>query len=514
MKTSLNLAILFTSCSLLSAAPVTWYLNNVTFTDGGRAFGSFVYDSATPSAPFSAVNVQTTPAASTPSGSSAIGGGLYTSVLVASTGQPLSFVSSGNGINIRRLQLLSTQAPLGGSSISIPVAGTEGFCDLASCTNLVGTQTRSIATGQLVRTFANAPVTWYLSATMDDGSQAVGSFDFDTATGTYSNVDIAITGGTSLTTSARLRFSRPLGNSPTAAIFQTDQNIQGGTRVFVMASPVSLANTDGVALTPGANGAGSYQGICPVGTPPTCQIGVPINVVSGTIITAKPAGFTKVVSQIADGGGWQTSMIITNTTDSAAPYALTFTKDDGTPFDVGGIGSFAAGTVQPGGSAFLTSTKPATLTQGSAVLLGGQNFAVSTIFTWKNANAGGDQQGTVTGDPQGSVSFSVPFDNTGGAVGGFAITNTSPSSVTVLVVAYDEAGRIILVDSSLTLAAYGHTAFNFQNRPGFSTLAGKRGLLRVFAIHPGATPPYPGLNGLLLKFLPNGSFTTIAVTNQ
>jgi hypothetical protein len=349
---------------------------------------------------------------------------------------------------------------------------------------------------------------------MDDGSQAVGSFDFDTATGTYANVDVAITGGTSLTTTARLRFSRPLGNSPTTATFQSDQNVQGGTRVFVMTSPVSLAGISVTALTPGAAGAGSYQGICPVGTPPSCQIGVPINVVSGMITTVKPTGFTKVVSQVADGGGWQTSMIITNTTDAAAPYAVVFAKDDGTPFDVGGIGNFAAGTVQPGGSAFLTSSNPSTLTQGSAVLMGGQNFAVSTIFTWKNANAGGDQQGTVTGDAQGAVSFSVPFDNTGGAVGGFAITSTSPSSVTVQVVAYDETGRIILVDSSLTLAAFGHTAFNFQNRAGFSTLADKRGLLRVFAIHPGATPPYPGLNGLLLKFLPNGSFTTIAVTNQ
>ncbi|MEP7363361.1 MAG: hypothetical protein ABI972_08910 [Acidobacteriota bacterium] len=514
MKTHLNLALLFASCSLLSAAPVTWYLNNVTFTDGGRAFGSFVYDSAVPAAPFSEINVQTTPAASTASGSSAIGGGLYSSVLVASTGQPLSFISSGNGISIRRLQLLSTQAPLGAGNLSVAVAGTEGFCDLASCTNLIGTQTRSIAAGQLVRGSTTTPATWYLTATMDDGSQAVGSFDFDTASGTYSNVDVAITGGTLLTANSRLLFSRPLGNSPTTATFQTDQNVQGGTRVFVLASPVSLASTNAIALTPGLGGAGSYQGVCPAGTPPSCQIAVPVNVVSGMITTIRPMGFTKVVSQIADGGGWLTSMIITNTTDSAAPYAVVFSKDDGTPFDVGGIGSFAAGTVQPGGSAFLTSTNPPTLTQGSARVLGGQNFAISTIFTWKNANVGGDQQGTATGDPQGNVSFSVPFDNTGGAVGGFAITNTSPASVMVEVVAYDETGRIILVDSSITLAAYGHTAFNFQNRAGFSTLAGKRGLLRVFAIHPGATPPYPGLNGLLLKFLPNGSFTTIAVTNQ
>lgn len=514
MKTLLKLSLLATFCSLLSAAPVTWYLNNVTFTDGGRAFGSFTHDSAVPSAPFTNINVQTTPAPSTQSAASAVGGGNYTMVLVASPGSPLSFVSPGNGINVRRLQLLSTQTPLGGGNMTIPVAGNEGFCDVATCGDLVGAQTRSIASGQLVRASANAPVTWYLTATMDDGSQAVGSFDFDPATGTYSNVDVALTPGTTATTSARLRFSRALGNSPTAAIFQSDQNVQGGTRVFAIATPNSLAGATSMLLTPGANAAGSYQGTCPSGSAGTCQITAPINVVSGTLVAARPEGFMKVVSQIADGGGWQTGLILTNTSDAAAPYAIAFHKDDGTPFEVAGIGGFAAGTVQPGGTAFLTSTNPAALTQGSAIVMGGQNFSISTIFTWKNANAGGDQQGTVTGDAQGSVSFSVPFDNTGGSVGGFAITNTSPASVTVLVVAYDETGRVLLSDSSLTLPAFGHTAFNFQNRPGFSTLADKRGLLRVFAIHPGATPPYPGLNGLLLKFLPNGSFTTVAVTNQ
>ena len=514
MKTLRNLTFLLSSCGLLSAAPVTWYLNNVTFTDGGRAFGSFTFDSANAAAPFSAVNVQTTPAASTTSAASAVGGGVYITLPAGSPGLPLAFVSAGSGPNIRRFQLLPAQSPLGSSNLSIPLAGTEGFCDVATCTNLVGAQSRSIASGQLVRASANAPVTWYLAATMDDGSQAVGTFDFDTAAGTYSNVDIAITGGSSLATSARLRFARPQGNSPTAAVFQSDQNVQSGTRILAMEVPLSLANSTSQALTPGAGGTGSYQGVCPAGTTQACTIAFPQNVISGTVMTARPAGYTKVVSQIADGAGWQTGMIITNTTDTAAPYAVTFAKDDGTPFDVSGIGTFAAGTIPAGGSAFLASSNPATLGQGSATVTGAHNLAISTIFTSKNANAGGDQQGTVTGDAQGAVSFSVPFDNTAGAVGGFAITNTSAAWVTVLVVAYDEAGRILLVDSSLTLPAFGHTAFNFQNRAGFSTLVNKRGLLRVFAIHPGATPPYPGLNGLLLKFLPNGSFTTIAVTNQ
>lgn len=193
MNTILKFAIWAGTSSVLSAAPATWYLNNVTFTDGGRAVGSFAFDSVTST--FSAVNIQTTPGPSTTSASSAIGGGNYTSQFVPSPTSPLAFVSGGTATNVRRLQILSALGLLSSSGNSIAVSGTEGFCDVATCTNLVGSQSRSIATGQLVRASSGAPATWYLIATMDDGSQAIGSFDFDPASGTYSNVDVAVTGG-------------------------------------------------------------------------------------------------------------------------------------------------------------------------------------------------------------------------------------------------------------------------------------------------------------------------------
>jgi len=394
-------------------------------------------------------------------------------------------------------------------STSVPLTGTEGFCDTATCTNLVGGVSRSIATGQVVTANPNGPVTWYLTGTLADGSQVVGSFDF--AGGTYSNVDIAITPGSSYTTAARLRFPRAGITSPTDTVFQSDQAVKAGTRVFVLSSPASLA-TAGAGSTI-ALSATSYQDACATNTTPNCPANAPQTLVAGTLTNTKPPNYTKVVSQVADGAGWTTTLILNNTSDGPAPYAVSFAMDDGTPFEVSGIGSWTTGTVPPGGSAFLTSSNPGTLTQGSATVTGGQNFSVNAIFTARNANAGGDQQGSVSGDPQGNVFFAVPFDNTTGAIG-FALTNTSTNSVTVLTVAYDETGKILLVDSSLTLPPGGHTAFSFASRAGFSSLTGKRGSLRVYAIHPGATPPYPALNGLLLKFLPNGSFATIAVNNQ
>ena len=43
------------------AAPVTWYLQGVTFTDGGMASGSFVFDAdASASSAFTSINVVTT----------------------------------------------------------------------------------------------------------------------------------------------------------------------------------------------------------------------------------------------------------------------------------------------------------------------------------------------------------------------------------------------------------------------------------------------------------------------
>lgn len=42
----------------LQAAQVTWYLNGVAFNDGGRAFGSFVYDADTNS--YTSINITTT----------------------------------------------------------------------------------------------------------------------------------------------------------------------------------------------------------------------------------------------------------------------------------------------------------------------------------------------------------------------------------------------------------------------------------------------------------------------
>ncbi|MEP7354005.1 MAG: hypothetical protein ABI824_12310, partial [Acidobacteriota bacterium] len=48
----------------VGAAPITWYLQGVTFADGGTASGSFVYDATTNV--YSGVNVSVTATSSYP----------------------------------------------------------------------------------------------------------------------------------------------------------------------------------------------------------------------------------------------------------------------------------------------------------------------------------------------------------------------------------------------------------------------------------------------------------------
>ena len=54
----LALLALFLSPAI-HAAPVTWYLNGVTFSDGSRAVGSFVYDTVT--GLYTSIDITTTP---------------------------------------------------------------------------------------------------------------------------------------------------------------------------------------------------------------------------------------------------------------------------------------------------------------------------------------------------------------------------------------------------------------------------------------------------------------------
>lgn len=519
-------AYLLAAAGALHAVPVTWYLSQVTLSDGGRAVGSFVYDAD--SQTFGPINVQTTPGPTTANATGAIAGGNYNEATPLFAA-PVSFLSKGNaGTRILTLLTPNTLTNAGGT-VQLTTGSLEGFCStgFSNCNAvLAGTASRSVTGGFLTATAPTAPVTWYVNITFSDGGQAVGTFDFDPTTSTYLNADIVTTPSATQTTATRYRLVRPASPGiPTGGVaFQVAPSSPNGVRTLIIQPAFALANFPAFIPSVGvpANGrlntpvtvplsnVTSVEGLCSASV---CSATGLRTLVSGNIINARPANFTRVISQVADGGGWQTSVVLTNLTDTPAPYGLTFFQDDGTPFAVGGLGAFSARTIPARGVVFLTSTNPASLTQGWGLVTGGDKISVTTTFTSKAANAGGDQEASVPGDNAGSTSLAVPFDNTNGLVSGFALTNTTNVPVTVLAVGYDSTGRILMTDSALTLPAFGHTAFVMSSRPGYQLLNNQRGLLRIFTIN-GGQPPYAGVNGLLLKFLPNGAFSTVGVTTQ
>ncbi len=236
-------------------------------------------------------------------------------------------------------------------------------------------------------------------------------------------------------------------------------------------------------------------------------------IILGSVTTIRPPGYTKVLSQIVDGGGWQSTITITNRSKYAQAYTVTFWQDNGTPWSIPGIGSNTTITVPGNGVKFLNSSGNSSgLAEGWAKVEGYEDYSAMAVY--KVHGDGQDQQAAVTGDSTVNTGFSMPFDESNGALVGLALTNPSSTQAqTALVVAYDETGKVIANDFSMVLQPLQHTAFVLDQQ--FPSMANKRGKVRVFGIPTGNVQlPFLGLNGMGVRSLPDGSFTNLQVTYE
>lgn len=507
------------SCSM-QAIPVVWYLNGVTFTDGGAATGSFIYDADTNT--YSSIKIFTTPGTGVTSPASVGAGGNYTeqSPGVASPTSDILMTDSPTITGVTRGLRLVFSAPLTnlGGNVPLNAGVTEGFCSVVNCLS-VGTDFRVNATGSVVALSAAGPKTWYLrDMRFDDGGLAIGSFVYDAVTNTYSNIDIWVTPGSTFSASRHYVAASPIANAGEIAVVVSNP-AQAGDRILLITTDGVKTNAAGT-LNIGGGGTVAEESCAAVNC--TVLSGPLRLLTNGLITTERPAGYAAILSDIVDGsfGGsvFQTTVIATNLSDQPVAFSLDFSQDNGSAFNVPGIGANSVRTVPARGTLFLSSTGGnGAGIQGWARARGVDDLAITAVFTQKNANAGGDVQNVVNSEPVNTATFSMAFDNTAGAVGGFALTNPDGNhAYKVLAVAYDGSGNIILNDSSITLNPLSHTAFNFQNQAGYNVLVNKKGLLRIFSIPASVsvTPPLLGLDGLLIKFLPNSSTATIQAVHQ
>lgn len=168
------------------------------------------------------------------------------------------------------------------------------------------------------------------------------------------------------------------------------------------------------------------------------------------------------IPHIADGGGWQTTLVVTSTTPFGVPTGVACFQET-TPGNSAGPWNLFPAQIRFGSSAssaFITSpgTSP-TLSTGWCQIAAYAGIQAYAIFTLRVPGRQ-DQDGTAVGTPAASR-FLVPYDQTNGAVVGFAIANTSTLGETISVAARTAQGTT--VTSSFFLGGQGHRSFSLQD---------------------------------------------------
>ncbi|MGH7972260.1 MAG: hypothetical protein ACREIC_26410, partial [Limisphaerales bacterium] len=215
---------------------------------------------------------------------------------------------------------------------------------------------------------------------------------------------------------------------------------------------------------------------------------------------------TVIIPQIADGGGWRTTLVLTNTSASTQPANLTFFQEIGggatQPWNPPFLetGSSQSLSLSGGATLFLHTAGSSDATiMGWAQLQGNSALVAYAIFT-QRVSGRPDQDGTSVA-ASSATRFLVPFDNTNGLVTAIAIANPNSTSQSVAV-GIQTAGGAANQASPLNIPANGHMAFVFPQQ--FSATNGQSGLAEFYS-------PNGNISILALRANPTGAFTTAPV---
>jgi hypothetical protein len=229
---------------------------------------------------------------------------------------------------------------------------------------------------------------------------------------------------------------------------------------------------------------------------------------------ATPLPRAGVLSHIAAGGGWETSITLINLSSADTSVQVNFWSDSGVPltlpltyFQVGKPAQLTGSSIQQtiAGNAIFTvrtaSPPSSQLAAGWAEVLAGGSVAAFGIFN-SQPFAAPNAEATVALETRQPASWIVPYDNTAGFVTGLAIANTSSSPASLNAIVRDESGQQVAT-SPINLPAMGHTAFSLLDQ--FPALAGRAGTIQL------QNPSGGSVAGLGLRFNPSGTFTSLPV---
>ena len=215
---------------------------------------------------------------------------------------------------------------------------------------------------------------------------------------------------------------------------------------------------------------------------------------------------TLFIPQVVDGGGWQTTFVLTNRTVNPATASLSFRSDT-----TGGatqpwtppfleVGSTSALVISAGSTTYLhTPGTAAVLSQGLAAVNVDAGLAVHVIFTYRKG-PGDAQEGTAIASA-GVTRILVPFDNSAGLITSVGLVNNTASSESISV-NFKTGGGTISQASLNNIPPNGHLAFTMPQQ--FPSIAGQSGLAEFYTTS--------GTFSLLAElFTPSLSFTVSPV---
>lgn len=299
-------------------------------------------------------------------------------------------------------------------------------------------------------------------------------FPFDNNPGFVTGIALSVPDATSATTVTELQFTQA-GQSLTDATKDTLAALpaQGHTAFALPVDSTVAANLRGVAEFDSLGA-------------PVYGLGIRFNKAAFTSVEAvtRQSAATKVITHIADGGSWKTTIVLVNADIVPAAFIVNFWQDNGATFNVRRVGSTlpqssVSGTIPVKGTYTIeTLGTAANLTEGWAQILSNQSLGGTAIF------ASGGQEAAVPFLTTGAMKQVVPFDVGTGLSLGVALTNTSlTQDTTVTYTVRDESGQVIAmravdgnnqpVSGSLPLPAHQHTVLLFGKPPtGFKELRG------------------------------------------
>ncbi len=288
----------------------------------------------------------------------------------------------------------------------------------------------------------------------------------------------------------------------TSAFVAQASTTSGGSWLSVTPQTGTAPANVTVSANPTGLPAGTYQGFVTftaagvANSPQTLPVTL-------NVATAPPPG-RQVLSQIADGQGWKTTITLVNLDTVPATFTLNFFAGDGSILrlpiegETGRLESITRIIPVGGSRTIVTAGTDNALSQGWAELSSSQQVSGLGVFRQRVAGRPDQEAGVPVTTP--ASRFVLPYDNTQGFVSSMALVNTNGSlSRAISATPREEAGNTLLGDS-VNLPARGHTAFEMAQR--FPSMSGRRGSAEF--VSAGAD-----FSALGLRFNPGGAFTSL-----